>query len=299
MQIRNFREAEQKLFDIIQDIKRNLSIHSPYKYSGINDPLGILLDIKIKEQKLYGEYGWYLNESPDTGKPTVVLDTTSSDEERLNFTFFHEIVHHLIRSDNEIYAFIDKVATQNDDLKNIKERLANIGAAEFLLPGKDIKDAINKNSFSIKLILELDKKYPASKPAIAIQLARQAIHKCFVIVCEYGPIPNKDTKQPELIKQERVSETNYLHIRYAASSPTNNYSIGSYAIIPKSHILNDIYKNKLPLAKGKDIIPFRSGTDWSVPCEGIFYKGKVYAVFNIESPPPPASLQPELFKFPN
>lgn len=299
MLIRNFRDAEQKLFDIIQDIKQSPSIRPPYKYRGINDPLGILLDVKIKEQKLYGEYGWYLNTSPDTDKPTIVLDTTSSDEERLNFTFFHEIVHHLIRSDNDIYAFIDEIATKNDDLKSIKERLANIGAAEFLLPGTDVKDVINKNSFSVKLILELDKKYPASKPAIAIQLARQAIHKCFVIVCEYGPIPIKNPNQPELIRQEPVAETNYLYIRYAASSPTNKYSIGSYAIIPKNHILNDIYKNRLPFAKGKDTIPFRSRTDWSIPCEGVFYKGKVYAVFNIESPPPPTSLQPELFKLPN
>lgn len=299
MQIKTFREAEQKIIETIHAIKQHSSLKLPFRYHGVNDPISKILDFEIKEQKLHGEYGLYLTKSPDAEKSTIVIDTNGSDEERLNFTYFHEVTHHLIRLNNELYAFIDEIATQNEDLRTIKERLANIGAAEFLLPGKDIKESINKNGFSIKLLLELDKQYPASKPAIAIQLARQAVHKCFVVVCEFGPVPTKNPVQTELIKQEKTSDINYLHVRYAANSPTNKYSIGPYTIIPKNHLLNDIFENKLPFAKRKDIIPFRSGKEWPVPCEGIFYKGKVYAVFNIDSPPPPTSLQPELFKLPS
>jgi len=296
MQIKTFREAEQKLINLIEAVKQGANIEYPYKYHGINDPIGKQLGIEIKEQALPNQYGFYMSKSPNTGKPTITIDPNGSDEERLNFTYFHEVAHHVIRSDDELYGFIDEMAAQNEGLNVLKERFANIGAAEFLLSGKDIKEVINENSFSIQLLLELDKKYPASKPAIAIQLARQANHRCFVIICEFGQISSKETDQAELIEKEKTSNTSYLYIRYAASSPSNKYSIGSFVTIPKNHLLSDIFENKLPMKKGKDSIPFRSRTEWNAECEGMYYKGKVYAVFNLDTPPPPANLQPELFK---
>ena len=295
MQIKTFREAEQKLINLIEAVKQEAHIEYPYKYHGVNDPIGEQLGIEIKEQALHNQYGFYMSQSPNTGKPTITIDPGSSDDERLNFTYFHEVVHHIIRSDDELYSFIDETAVQTDGLIALKERFANIGAAEFLLPGKEIKEAINENSFSIKLLLELDKKYPASKPAIAIQLARQANHKCFVVVREFGQVPSREAEQRELIETEKISNASDLYIRYAASSPSNKYSIGSFVVIPKKHLLSDVFENKLPLQKGKDAIPFLSGKLWTVACEGMYYKGKVYAVFNLEMPPPPASLQPKLF----
>jgi Zn-dependent peptidase ImmA (M78 family) len=296
MQIKTFREAEHKLINLIEAIKQEADIKHLYKYQGINDPLAKQLGVEIVEQALHNQYGLYMSKSPITGMPTITIDPNGSDEERLNFTYFHEVAHHVIRSDDELYGFIDEMAGQNEDLNTLKERFANIGAAEFLLPGEAIKEAINENSFSIKLLLELDKTYPASKPSIAIQLARQAIHKCFVIVCEYGQIPSKGTGQAELTENEKSSNTNYLYVRYAASSPSNKYSIGQFVVIPNKHLLSNVFVNKLPLRKGKDSIPFRSRTEWDAECEGMYYKGKVYAVFNLETPPPPANLQPELFK---
>lgn len=295
MQIKTFREAEKKLIHLIEVVKQNANINHSYKYHGIYDPIGKQLGIEIKEQTLSGQYGFYISNSPNTGMPTIIIDPNGSDEERLNFTYFHEIAHHIIRSDNELYSFIDEIAVQNEGLITLREQFANIGAAEFLLPGKDVKEIINKNKFSINLLLELDQKYPASKPAIAIQLARQATHRCFVIICEFGPIPSEEIEQEKLIKNEEQSNINYFHVRYAASSPSNKYSIGSFVTIPKNHLLSDIFENKLPMKKGKDSIPFRSRTEWDAECEGMYYKGKVYAVFNLDTPPPPANLQPQLF----
>ena len=296
MPIRNFREAEQRLVELIQAIKDNVSIKPPFKYKGEDDPISLLLRFTIKEQQLSGEYGLYLPDSTNNDKPVIVIDPTSSDEERLNFTYFHEVSHHLIRSDNELYEFLDNLATQNQDLRVLKEQFANIGAAEFLLPGKEIKDFIDENGYSIKLLREFDEKYSASKPAIAIQLARQAIHKCFVVVCEYGSIQIQDEEQISLPSESTgETESKHYHIRYSASSPSNKYSIGKYVVIRKNHLLRKIFEERLEFAKGADNIPFRSGKEWAVPCEGIFYKGKVYAVFNIDSPPPPSKLQPKLF----
>jgi len=296
MQIKNFQEAERRLIDLIETIKLDSNIKHLYKYHGINDPIGKQLGIEIKEQALHNQYGFYMSESPKTGKPTITIDPNGSDEERLNFTYFHEVAHHIIRSDDELYSFIDEKATQNADLNALKEKLANIGAAEFVIPSKDVKEAINENGFSINLLLELDKKYPASKPAITIQLARQASHKCFVIVCEFGQVAHKETDQIELIEKEKISNSKCLYVRYATSSPSNKYSIGLFTTISKKHLLSDVFENKLPLKKGKDVIPFRNGKEWKELYEGMYYKGKVYAVFNLEKPPSPANLQPELFK---
>lgn len=300
MPLQNFRDAEQRLIQLIKLVKGDISIKPTYRYSGINDPISRLLGFDIKEQKLDGEYGLYINNPPGGDKPLVVIDPNSSNEERLNFTYFHEVSHHLIRADNELYGFLDRIATQNNDLKSLKEKFANIGAAEFLLPTEDVKEFIGRNSFSIKLLLELDKKYPASKPAIAIQLARNATHKCFVVICEYGPIPSKNKQQIRLPAEiDNNVDGNYLHVSYSASSPSNEYSIGKYTIIPKNHMLRSIFEQKNPYLKGTDLIPFKGKTEWLVQCEGLYHKDKVYAVFNRDSPPPPSHLQPELFKFPN
>ena len=296
MSLKNFQEAEQRLIEKIRSVKQHPTIKPPYKYVGANDPLSILLGFAIKEQKLDYEYGLYIANPTTSDKPQIIIDPNGSDKERLNFTYFHEVSHHLIRSDGELYEFLDELATQGGDFKTLKDLFANIGAAEYLLPRGDVKELIDTKSFSIKLLLDLDQKYPASKPAIAIQLARQAIHKCFVVICEYGILPQKDEGQIGLpTEPKQAVETNHLYIRYSSSSPTNKYTIGRYTIIPKNHILRKIYEEKLEYSKGVDNIPFRSGKEWQVPCEGLYYKGKVYGVFNIEPPPPPDALQPKLF----
>ncbi len=295
MTIKTLREAENKLISLIQMVKNNADRNLIYKYQGTNDLIAKQLHIEIVEQTLTGEYAFYLSTSPVTGKPTITIDPNGSDQERLNFTYFHEVTHHIIRSDDELYGFIDEIAVQNEGLVNLREQLANIGAAEFLLPGIHVKESIDKDGFSIDLLRELDQKYPISKPAITIQLARYASHKCFVIICEFGLIPAKDMGQETLIGDKKQSNNACLHVRYSASSPSNKYSIATFVPIPKLHLLSDIYENQLSIKKGKDLIPFRSGREWSAFCEGIFYKGKVYAVFNVESPRPSVSLQPELF----
>jgi hypothetical protein len=297
MSLNSFRDAEQKLIELIQSVKGAQSITAPYKYRGINDPLSQLLNFDIKEQELGGKYGLYVNNPPGKDKPLIAVDPNGSDEERLNFTYFHEVSHHMIRSDDELYEFLDKLAAKDNDLNVLKEHFADIGAAEFLLPSLEIKAIIEKNSFSIKLLLELDMKYPASKPAIAIQLARYATHKCFVVICEYGPIPYEIGEQSRIslpTETEGKVGNNYLHVRYAASSPSNKYSIGRYVIIPQNHILRKAFEEKNGFIRGKDNIPFRSGKQWPVACECIYYKGKVYAVFNVEQPLPPSDLQPKL-----
>jgi Zn-dependent peptidase ImmA (M78 family) len=292
MAIITFADAENRLIKTIQKIK--LSASYPSTYKGVDDPLGELLGFKIKEQTLNSEYGLYIGNPTNDGVPIVAIDPKGSDVERLNFTYFHEVSHHLIRSDDELYSFFDELAAQNEDLYSLKERFANIGAAEFLLPSSEVREFISKRSFSISLIKELDQSYPASKPAIAIQLARYASHKCIVVICHFGVLPGKLGGQTNLPTLDNTEANNTFYVQYSASSPSNKYSIAKYAHVPRNHFLWGVYEQKLDITKGQALIPFRKQMEWKTDCEGMYYKGKVYAVFNIEKPPPSSDLQPRL-----
>lgn len=164
------------------------------------------------------------------------------------------------------------------------EDYCNIGAAEFLIPREDVRKVILEHGFSIMLIEKLDQLYPASKPAIAIQLAQCALHRCFVIICEYGILSQHNLQQKGLFGTSKPS-VSQLYVLYSSSSPSNKYSIGRFVVIPKNHILQSCFRGQQPIRE-KASIPFRSDTIWETECEAFFYKGKVYAVFNVDPPPP-------------
>jgi hypothetical protein len=144
---------------------------------------------------------------------------------------------------------------------------------------------VNLQGFSIELIRDLDEKYPASKPAIAIQLAQCASHQCIVVVCNYGVIPQRNQTQAQFIDiQEDVRPQ--LFVQYSSSSPSCIYKTGRFVPIPNGHLIANSYEQKA-LLKGRGNVPVRSGKKWPNDCETFFYKGKVYAVFNLTDPPSP------------
>jgi hypothetical protein len=264
-------------------------------YHGVTDRFAIALGIEVEEKKLDVDFGGYIPANPPSRpKPVIWLDSDDTDIEHRNFTYFHEISHHLIREDDEIYAFLNTIADRNDDLISLEERFANIGAAEFLVPSTEVSNLVFEKGFSISLLPELDSIFPASKPAISIQLAQCAPHRCFVVVCEFGNPPRNQPLQEGLIQNVEF-QTPHLFVRYATNSPSQDkYSIASYTTIPQDHLLSKVYETHQK-SKGKDRIPFRSGKMWTVDCEAIYYKGRVYASFNITHPLPSSFLQPSLF----
>lgn len=279
MPILTERDAKQRVLTLVSQVKDDLRLKSPPQYSGINDPIAKHLKIEVKEQEgLFGD-GMYLPGPP----PKIAIDPTRGDRERLNFTFFHEISHHLIRMDGELYGFLDDHSPQ--DLRPTLERYCHMGAAEFLVPEVEVRKVISKQGFSIVLIRDLDERFPASKPAIAIQLAQCASHECIVVVCEYGVISQQNEAQAELIgTAEGILPQ--LFVQYSSSSPSCKYKTGRFVPIPQGHLIASSYEQKCFL-RGRENVPVRSGKAWRNDCEAFFYKGKVYAVFNLTVPPSP------------
>jgi hypothetical protein len=280
MNLQTEQQARQHLFDLVAYLKKELSIQTPPRYRGVNDPIAAHLKLTVREAELDFDEGQYY---PD--KQLIVLDPRVSDPDRINFTFFHEITHHLIREDGPLYSFLNEYAQSTRDFKIALETYCNIGAAEFILPSNDMRGIIANQGFSIILVEQLENIYPASKPAIAIQMAQCASHECFIVVCEYGVVPAKHTLyQSTNFLNQHSKSTEQLFVQYSASSPSlKKYSIGRYTVISQDHIIGLAYRNQSHIT-GVDVIPFRSGTRWTVDCEATFCKGKVYAAFNITTP---------------
>ena len=295
MGLYSFRDAKQRLVEQVGKIKAQCNGVNPPSYQGVNDSFAKILGIKVEEKKLDFDYGGYIPANPPSRpEPIIWIDPDVADYEHRNFTYFHEITHHIIREDNELYSFLNAIADRNEDMTALDDRFANIGAAEFLIPACLVSPVISEKGFSISLLPDLDLQFPASKPAIAIQLAQCASHKCFVIVCEYGVPSTPQSSQVALLPQ-LPNHIPQLFVRYSSKSPSQDkYTIAKFTTIPVDHLLYKAFETHQN-SKGKDRIPFRSGAKWFVDCEAIYYKGRVYAAFNVTQPSSPSTLQPSLF----
>jgi hypothetical protein len=283
------RQSIQRMRDLVQQVKADMQLQDPPHYMGVHDPIAAHLGLSVKEYELPLDEGQYI---PDHS--LIVIDPRMTDPARRNFTFFHEVSHHLIRQDDLLYAFLHEYAPRDEDFDAALERYCNIGAAEFLIPAADVCAAIAQDGFTIRLIERLDLHYPASKPAIAIQLAQCAAHKCFIVVCAYDFIPRRG-EQPSFLDDRQIPEQPCLHVVYSASSQAlAKYPIGRFNVIPSDHVIVKAHAHQ-QFIRGKACIPFRHNHTWIVDCEALPYKGKVYAAFHASPPPGPTADLPSLF----
>ena len=286
MPIHTEQEARQRVRALVQRTKAGLDLQEAPRYVGVEDPIADYLGIIVKEEPLpLGDEGQYIPYDP----PVIVIAPRVSDPDRLNFTFFHEISHHLICQDDELYSFIHEYASANDKhFDTALERYCNVGAAEFLIPAGEVRKVIAARGFSIRLVEDLESAYPASKPAIAIQLAQCATHECFVVVCEWGQMPRQQIPQASFLSA--VNSRPRLYVLYASSSPSTRYPIGRFVPVPSDHVIALAYRGQNAV---KDVAPilFRSGNrGWKCECEAFYYKGKVYAAFNASPPVSPKQM---------
>lgn len=295
MTIVNENQARQRVIELVRQTKTDLAIPSFVVYQGVNDPTAQFLGIDIKEAPLpNNDDGQYIPANPPfLTRPLIILNPQMAEPERISFTFLHEICHHLIRQDEGLYSFLNEFAT-GDSFTATIEKYCNIGAAEFLIPGNEVRSEIERSGFQITLLEHFDKLFPASKPAIAIQLAQYASHQCFIVVCAPGA-PLKSNGDAPIFLPDYISGQQILYVMYSSSSPSNKYTIGRYVQIPKNHLITHAYETRNN-THGKALIPFRSRTNWECECDAFFYKGRVYASFNITPPSLPSKLQPRLFE---
>ncbi len=220
----------------------------------------------------------------------IVLNKLVTSQERRQFTLYHELVHYFIREDDDLYSYLNDAYVATKDFDRTIELVCNIGAAEILLPRDGVRLLIEQNGFSLKLLLDLCQLGAVSGPAALIQLVQCAPNRSYGVVCEYGNISTlEDVGQVTFVSP--VTTTS-LYILYAIWSPSAQYPIARFTRISKEHILAKPLLEQTVIT-GKDRIPFRSGKDWQVPCEVLFFRNNIYGLFHAS--PPPNNQQPKLF----
>lgn len=236
-----------------------------------------------------GEDGSY---SKDERK--IILDTGCMSQERINFSFCHELIHDCIEHDDDLLSlFADAHILPGTEYETM-ERLCNAGAAELLMPSEDVRQIMLEEGFSTSLIPELCERFTASSVAVAFQMVNCASHNCYLVIAENRIVhPNTTTVQQSLMGVKSIAVSHdELVIIYSGKSSSAKYSIKRNQVILPNHLLCAALHINVPIA-GRAKLPFASGNGWEVSCEALYYRGKVFAFFNTDSPL--SNLQRRLF----
>lgn len=219
-----------------------------------------------------GKDGSYLKD-----ERKIVLSTSVTTPERINFSFCHEIMHVRIEDDADLLSDFADAFRRSDE--EAMERLCNAGAAELLMPSENVRQFMLDRGFSTSLIPELCERFQASSLAVAFQMVDRAQHECHLVIAE--PRVKTSSQAPELVI-----------IYTGRSSSIDKYSIKRWQMLPQRSLLYDAWRRgEGNSSRGEDCIPFATGTEWIVPCEALYFRGKVFAFFNVAQPVSSAQLK--------
>lgn len=227
-------------------------------------------------------------ESLGTNWEGAALDNTvaansKSRRTRQLFTIYHEIVHVLIRRNDQLYSTLHDQYSSEQDFERIVERLCNVGAAEFLIPRDTVRHAIENSGFSLSLLPELMAESTASPTAICMALGLYAQHRCVAIVGRWAP--TKECQTPHLFVQAVTTEP-ALQVEAAASSRTMTSVVARGSIIPRTHLLYaTLQSDEGHVRRGAAPIPFRMNHTWIVDCEALRIGNQVFGLCHADPPP--------------
>jgi hypothetical protein len=196
----------------------------------------------------------------------IVIDLQSGTEERRRFTWYHEITHFLIRTYDEIYSILHEQYVRDEDFTRIRERLSDIGAAEFLMPRDLLRSLFAQYRYSLTCLEAAGEMTGASRTALCVQLARLAPHRCSAVVCRPRLLESLQNQRLFSNQGQQLA----LQVALSMSSRTMNYPIASGAIIPQNHILHEAWQMENGvLVSGDAPLLLRYQTNWVVQCEGV------------------------------
>ncbi len=251
------------------------------QYACWSDPEALCakLDIHVA----YGSLG--LGREGAAFAEAIQLDRTVGAPARRQFTFYHEIVHHLLRRNDELYSILNDQYESETLFNAICERLCNVGAAEFLLSREQVRAAYEERGFSIALVEELSQPGRISRVATCAQLAFCAPHQCIALVCRTVSIERSDSG---VLLNADVRDENQpaLVIACVFRSATTRYSCATGTQLSSTHLLAQMVDTPHgERVKAKALIPFRSEKRWTVDCECVRLGEQVFAFFHLEEPP--------------
>lgn len=278
----SFRDMKVRVITLVREEVRKYASTPIPTFDEIRNGLGL----DVKEGKLSPDIDGLLQGH------TIVINTRIQYEERKQFTRFHEVTHHLIKEDEELFSTLhDLTWSRNGKFDATLEELCNIGAAEFLMPREEFTKLYKEKRFNVQLIPFASSHFRSSAIATTIQLAVVAPHSCITAVCEYGLMPSKTTaSQAHLFGGKHLLPKPKLHVVYSASSPATKYRLARYTGIPNDHLINQAFSEGDTL-EGDSDVPFPSGNRMPCSCEALPHGNRVYVLFHLTTPPNPNQLE--------
>ncbi len=207
----------------------------------------------------------------------VVVNEALAHQARVEFSIYHEIMHHLIEEDGTLIEYYTARLRRDERAYHAAiERCCQQGAAEFLLPRERVQAAIAADGFAPHLVGLLADGAGVSLAAAAIQFAQCAPVECYVVLC--GPSSGPGSSGP------RVAG---LVVEYA---PTNGrYPLARSSPIPADHPLVRCWRSRAP-ASSWSYVPFPSGKRLPCHCAATYRAGRVIGVLARERPVPRTQL---------
>jgi len=202
----------------------------------------------------------------------IILSSALTSPERINFTFCHELMHSRIEDDDNLLSDFADANRRSDEAA--MERLCNAGAAELLVPSEDVR----QRECSVARIPELSERFTASSIAVALQVIRCADDMRYLVIAELRTVivaPATPLDPYNTIGQRLV-------IAYGAKSPSAKYFIRRNRHLPSGHGLYhalDQPNTVLPLEADVPI----GDKPWPLPCECLYFRDKVFAIFHSPS----------------
>jgi len=213
----------------------------------------------------------------------IVLDPSAQSPERLNFTFFHELMHDRIEHDDNLLSMLADAYIGSEDV--VIERLCNAGAAELLIPTFDLRKTLQVCEFSTGSIPMLCEQYGASSIAVAFKMISAASHDCFLVIAEPRFVKPDNHEIPMPLDVQVAAAHWKLVIIYSATAPSvTKYSIKIGQQLNFDHPIYDAMDKRAQVVRGRAKIPFASGTNWTVDFDALFFRSKVFAFFHASPP---------------
>lgn len=197
---------------------------------------------------------------------------------RVEFTIYHELFHHLLEEDGDIIEhYTDLLRSDDKQYKKAVERCCDRGAAEFMMPQAQVREAIQAEGFCVDLIELIADRHGSSLIASALQLAHCAPVDCFVVLCSHGLVPK--------VRPRRSS----LYVDYAGASPQRKYMLARFSPVRSDHVLAQAWEECGPV-QGESYVPYRSGKYMPCYCEAKPVGPFVAGILSFEELVPPGQM---------
>jgi len=262
---------------VVQLVQNTIRKHASTGNPNLFDEVCANLGLDMKETELPSRIDGMLE-----GK-TILINSKIQSEERKRFTQFHEIMHHILKDDEDLIAALtEHVYNQNGEYDRQLEKFCNIGAAEFLMPSEEFRKLYEQKGFNVELILYAAHHFKSSTIAATIQLAQVAPNKCITAICEFAT-NGSISPETNLFNEKYFSAKSRLHVTYSALSPTAKYPLAKNTVIPNDHLIHDAFLED-KMVEGKSWVPFRSGKNMPCHCEALADGERVYVLFHLSPP---------------